>query len=109
VNAILFAEAELRLYRLGAWVVMANHVHLLIEPSVPLARITKVLKGFTARRANQLLGRTGERFWQEESYDHWVRNEQEFYRIAAYIERNPVAAGLVEKPEDWAWSSARSR
>jgi len=90
-------------------VVMANHVHLLIEPSVPLARITKVLKGFTARRANQLLGRTGERFWQEESYDHWVRNEQEFYRIAAYIERNPVAAGLVEKPEDWAWSSARSR
>ena len=107
VDAFSHAERELRLYRLKAWVVMANHVHLLIEPSVPLARVTKVLKGYAARQANQLLGRTGETFWQDESYDHWVRNQQEHYRIASYIERNPVTAGLVEKPEDWPWSSAR--
>ena len=53
------------------------------------------LKGYTAREANRLLGRTGQPFWQGESYDHWVRDETEFIRIIAYIENNPVKAGLV--------------
>jgi putative DNA methylase len=55
--------------------------------------------------ANLLLGRTGA-FWQHESYDHWVRNEREFNRIVAYIEENPVSAGLAAAVEDWPWSSA---
>jgi type I restriction enzyme R subunit/putative DNA methylase len=53
-----------------------------------------------------LLHRTGERFWQDESFDHWVRSEGEFIRIQKYIENNPVKAGLVAKAEDWPWSSA---
>src|SRR5437762_1430790 len=53
------------------------------------------MKGFTARQANLILNRTGEPFWQAESYDHWVRNEPEYFRIAASIENNPVKAGLV--------------
>jgi len=105
-RAILFAEGDLQLYRRLAWVVMTNHVHLLIEPLAPLARITKTLKGFTARKCNLLLGRRNVPFWQEESYDHWARNEGEVQRITAYIEGNPVTAGLVAKPEDWRWSSA---
>ena len=40
------------------------------------------------------------------AYDHWVRNEREFHRIVAYIEENPVSAGLAATPEDWPWSSA---
>ena len=60
----------------------------------------------TARQANLLLGRTGETFWQAESYDHWVRDETEWDRIAAYIEDNPVKAGLVHCAEDYRWSSA---
>jgi putative DNA methylase len=52
------------------------------------------------------LGRTGEPFWQDESHDRWVRNEREFNRIVAYIEENPVSAGLATPPEDWPWSSA---
>jgi isocitrate dehydrogenase len=64
------------------------------------------LKGATARQANALLGRTGETFWQAESYDHWVRDENEWDRIAAYIEDNPVKARLVQRPEDYRWSSA---
>ena len=99
-------ESKLRLYQLYAYVVMPNHVHILLRPCVPLERITRVLKGFTARQANKILGRIGQRLWQEESYDHWVRNEEEFSRIEAYVEHNPVSAGLVKRAEDWPWSSA---
>ena len=69
----------------------------------------KSLKGFTARQANRLLGRTGEPFWQQESYDHWVRSEIEWNRIAGYIEDNPVKAGLVARAEDYPWSSAHKQ
>ncbi|HEX8847496.1 MAG TPA: hypothetical protein VF791_22830, partial [Pyrinomonadaceae bacterium] len=67
---------------------------------------TKTIKGFTAREANKLLNLTGQPFWQDESYDRWVRDETELKRIIRYIEHNPVSAGLVAKPEDWPWSSA---
>ena len=69
-------------------------------------RLLQSLKGFTAREANRVLGRTGEPFWQAESYDHWVRNEREYLRIADYIECNPVKAGLVGHAGDYPWSSA---
>lgn len=105
-RAFLFGEENLKLYRLRAWVIMANHVLLLVDPLSALARITKALKGFTARKANSQLGRTGVAFWQDESYDHWARDEGEVQRITAYIERNPVMAGLAAKPEGWRWSSA---
>ena len=53
-----------------------------------------------------LLGRRGESFWQHESYDHWVRSERELRRIVAYIEENPVSAGMADTSKDWPWSSA---
>ena len=53
-----------------------------------------------------MLGRTGQAFWQDESYDRLVRDAREFGRIASYIERNPVDAGLVTEPERFHWSSA---
>jgi REP element-mobilizing transposase RayT len=88
---------------------MANHVHALLLPLISPPRLLQSLKGATAREANRILGRTGETFWQAESYDHWVRDEREMERIAAYIENNPVQAGLAARPEDYAWSSARER
>jgi putative transposase len=106
VEAIRHGESQKRFYELDAWVVMPNHVHLLILPHVSLPQITHWVKGRTARESNLLLGRAGGPFWQHESYDHWVRNEREFQRIAAYIEENPVSAGLAGTPEDWPWSSA---
>jgi type I restriction enzyme R subunit/putative DNA methylase len=93
---------ELGHHDLRAWVVMPNHVHALLLP----ARLLGGLKGSTAREANQVLGRTGQPFWQAESYDHWVRDALEFERIVNYIENNPVTAGLVARPEDHRWSSA---
>jgi REP element-mobilizing transposase RayT len=106
VDAIHFGEQTLGHYELGAYVVMPNHVHLLVTPRVAVPKLMRRLKGYTAREANRVLNRTGEAFWQAESYDHWVRNEQEWRRIVAYIERNPVAAGLAARPEDYPWSSA---
>jgi REP element-mobilizing transposase RayT len=101
---------------------MVNHVHLLLrakpidspgqgasDPLLPISSITKRIKGYTAREANLILGRTGEPFWQQESFDHWVRDETEFFRIVAYIENNPIKAGLVKRPEEWQWSSAAER
>ena len=55
-----------------------------------------------------MLGRTGEPFWQRESYDHWVRNLEEWQRIAAYIENNPVKAGVVSQAEEYRWASAHA-
>src|SRR5882762_9501263 len=87
-------KGEMRgMYQLHAYVVMANHVHVLLEPKLPIALITRMIKGSTAREANCILGRTGARFWQEESFDRWIRNTPEWNRVRTYIKRNPVAAG----------------
>jgi putative transposase len=85
---------------------MSNHVHILLRPIENPPKVLQWLKGTTARHANQLLCRTGKPFWQRESYDHWVRDDNEFARIAAYIESNPVKAGLVEEAAKYRWSSA---
>jgi REP element-mobilizing transposase RayT len=106
VSVLQRGSTELGRYGLHAYVVMANHVHVLLTPKVEVQEITKSLKGITAHQANQILHRTGKPFWQDESFDRWVRSEAEFGRIRRYIERNPVTAGLVEKPENWQWSSA---
>ena len=92
-------------YDLHAWVVMPNHVHLLITPQIQLRKLMQKLKGSTAYRANRLLNRTGETFWQEESYDHLVRDAEQFRKIARYIIQNPVKAGLSSSPEQFPWSS----
>jgi putative transposase len=106
VDSLRFAEAELRLLDFGAWVVMSNHVHVMVFPRAPLWRITKAIKGFTGHEANRLLGRTGQPFWQHESFDHWVRDRRELQRIVRYVEENPARAGLVGSAEAWPWSSA---
>jgi REP element-mobilizing transposase RayT len=106
VGTLLVAEHKWGLYQLFAWVVMSNHVHVLLRPNKKLADVTRAIKKTSAKEANLILGRTGKPFWQDESYDHWVRDAREFDRIAAYIEWNPVRAGLVEQVEDWPWSSA---
>ena len=106
VSTLRRGDRALHLYRLGAFVVMPNHVHVLLEPVDAVPRITQWIKGNTARQANQVLGRTGTLFWQHESWDHWVRNEAEYQRIARYIEFNPVAAGLAAATAQWPWSSA---
>jgi putative transposase len=105
-ETILDGDRVRAFYDLIAFVVMPNHVHLLIDPKVPAPKITQYVKGVSARRANELLQRTGQAFWQNESYDHWVRTRQEREKVIRYIEMNPVCANLVSEPHLFRFSSA---
>lgn len=120
-----------RVYRLDAFTVMPNHVHTVIKPlpmrraqgghieHMPndsritdrieyhsLASIMQSLKGYTAYEANKLLGCDGE-FWAHESFDHWIRDVDEWRRIMAYVLNNPVKAGYVKRWQDWKWNYRR--
>ncbi len=106
VEAFQYNSQVLAHYALHAFVVMPNHVHLLVTPAIALPALTRSLKSITAKRANSLLNRTGTPFWQEESYDLFVRGRREFEKIRFYIENNPVRAGLVMQPDPYRWSSA---
>jgi REP element-mobilizing transposase RayT len=90
-------------YRMHAWCIMPNHVHVIVEP-FPGHALPSVLhswKSFTAKAANRLLGRTGE-FWQTEYYDHLIRDEADYAHALHYLLENPVVAGLSDWP--WVWS-----
>jgi type I restriction enzyme R subunit/putative DNA methylase len=105
-DALLYGHEKQ--YLLDEWVIMPNHVHLVLWPMLnhTLSKILLSRKRYTARHANVLLGRTGETFWQHESYDHWIRNDEEKARIRRYIRNNPVIAKLCKAPEEWPWGSA---
>jgi len=103
-EALWFGHGER--YVLQAYVVMPDHVHLLLQPLAgwSLAKILQGINGLTARQVNESLGRKGV-FWQDESFDHLVRNEQDWLDKFAYIHDNPVKAALVSKPQDYVFSS----
>jgi hypothetical protein len=107
VVEVLFHTVDvLQLCSMHAFVVMPNHIHLLATPNVPLSQLVKSIKGFTAKRANEMLRLTGKPFWQGESYDHLVRDASSAEKIRRYIEQNPARAGLAKAAEEYRWSSA---
>ena len=96
-------------YDLLAWVVMPNHVHLLVRVRhVPLARLVGSWKGYSATAANKLLQRQGP-FWEQSYWDTYMRDTAHETQTRRYIENNPVKAKLVSTPAEWPWSSARFR
>lgn len=114
-------------YRLDAYCVMSNHVHVVFTPflteaslqevfdetghlafvgEIPgLSHITHRLKGRSAREANLALSRTGQ-FWEHESFDHVIRAGR-LMRTVKYVLQNPVKAGLVKDWREWRWSFCR--
>lgn len=84
-------------YVLGDFVVMPNHLHLLVTPAPDheLSDIVRSWKTYTARQINGLLGRSGA-FWQAETYDHIVRSEEQLAHFRRYIAENPGKAKLRE-------------
>jgi len=96
-------------YRLHAWMIMPNHIHVLVEVGqTPLAEMLATWKRFISREANKLPGRAGP-FWEREYWDTWMRDGEQSGKAVRYIEANPVKAGLVRQAGDWQWSSARFR
>ena len=97
-ESLQHAARILHFYELHAWFIMRNHIHILVQPLVEPPRFLQSVKGYTAREANRILHRSGESFWQRESYDHWIRNRYEFERVRMYIENNTVRTGIVSRP-----------
>ena len=101
-----------RRYDLIAWVVMPNHVHVLIRAydEVALGTIVQSWKSYTGRRIAAMTatseGGGAGGVWMRDYWDQFVRDERHFAAAVDYIHRNPVTAGLAERPEDWPWSSA---
>jgi REP element-mobilizing transposase RayT len=87
-------------YRLLAWCVMPNHVHVVfvLLPGQELAAVLRSWKSYTARMTNRILGRTGA-VWQREYYDRLIRSGEELERAIRYVVRDPERAGL----KDWEW------
>ncbi|MFZ3265519.1 MAG: transposase [Terriglobales bacterium] len=87
-------------YRLHAWCIMPNHVHVVAQvfPAYQLPEILHSWKSFTAKAANRILGTTGS-FWQKEYYDHLIRDEAQFHRALNYVIANPEKASL----QNWTW------
>ncbi len=87
-------------YRMGDFVVMPNHVHLLASFATEETMKTQCASWlhFTAVRINRTLGQQG-KFWQQEPFDHLVRSQMQFDYLRKYIARNPVKAGL--KPNEF--------
>lgn len=100
-DSLHYLEQDRKVCRLIAYCIMSNHVHLILsELSIVLHIFLKLHKQYTARQANLLLKRTGNPFWQKESYDHIIR-DYEFDHQIAYTLNNPVKAGLVSDWADW--------
>jgi type I restriction enzyme R subunit/putative DNA methylase len=100
-------------YRLIAWCVMPNDVHVLIAPKASLFKIVQSWKSYTGRWAMKKnaelgLGVPGRAFWMREYWDRYIRDERHFQSVVEYIHMNPVKAGLCREPQDWPWSSAHA-
>ena len=95
-------------YLLYDYTVMPDHVHVILKPltdgakAVSLSRIMHGIKSWLAHRINQLSGRKGP-LWQDESYDHIIRDEADYQSRAKYILENPHTDGLIDDPTEWPW------
>ena len=107
-KAILYRD--IKVYDLISFCIMPNHVHLICKPLerekdkfYSLTEILQSLKRHTARQSTLILKRSCS-FWQDESYDHIIRDETELERTIKYILYNPVKANLVKEQSDWKWT-----
>ncbi len=99
-------EGHEQTYRLLAWCIMPNHVHILIKQGdkTSLGKIIQQWKGGSAHRINLVLERQGP-LWANDYFDRAIRDEEHFWNSVTYIHRNPVRAGLVTDPKEWPFSS----
>jgi putative DNA methylase len=101
-NAFLFFDGNR--YVLHAWTIMPNHVHVLFTllGQSSLSKTLHSWKSFTAKKANELLGLSGN-FWQPEYFDRLIKSQRHFEFTLRYILNNPVKAGLCNEFQEWQW------
>jgi REP element-mobilizing transposase RayT len=106
VDALRFYDA--RHYDLYDYTVMPDHIHMIARPlgdGAGVERLRHILRNLkrwlTRQIAHGSLGCND--IWQDEAYDHIIRNRHDYEEKALYIFQNPQAAGLVDNPLDWPW------
>jgi REP element-mobilizing transposase RayT len=101
-DALVFFDPER--YRLHAWCIMPNHVHVIVEimPGYALSTVVHSWKSYTANKANKILGVSGT-FWQADAYNHIIRSKKEYDAHIQYVWRNPEKAGM----QNWQWRGKR--
>ena len=123
-DALFFFDGKK--YKLMAWCIMPNHVHILVEPYIEICKIVQSWKAFTGKWALQNNEKLGfgipvyaeenrakliiprkRVFWMREYWDRYIRNEEHFNNVINYFHNNPVKAKLCKRKEDWKWSSFR--
>ncbi|MBX2976928.1 MAG: transposase [Ignavibacteriaceae bacterium] len=103
-------------YKLIAFTIMPNHIHIVFIPQFekltvnseyndkyPIGGLMGSIKKYIALNANKILNRRGS-FWQDENYDHVIRNSNELSKVVKYVLQNPVKAGLAETPDKFKWN-----
>jgi len=97
-------------YRLIAWCVMPNHVHIVLQQAegTRLSDAIQAVKSTSAHRINHTLHRKG-RLWRREYFDRFMRDDDHLMTTISYVEENPVKAGLIAEAAEWKWSSAHLR
>jgi len=102
-------------YRVLAWTIMPNHVHILLNQveDWPLGKVVQSMKRFTSRQIHRIQGLsspgTRPALWYRDYWDRFIRDAKHLYTVIRYIEENPVKAGLVARAEEWRWGSAWRR
>ena len=89
-------------YELHAFVILNDHIHIIINPIDKLSRIMHSIKSYTAHEINKKTNRKG-KFWQDENYDKIIRSEKEFIEKIKYIVNNPIKANLSKSYTDYKW------
>ncbi len=110
-SIFFFDQSEYDLY---AFTIMSNNVHMVFKllqsygdsKKYPVTSIIGRLKSYTANECNKKLNRSGS-FWQDESWDRVIRNNDELERIIRYVLYNPVKAGLVEEWDEWKFTHCK--
>jgi putative transposase len=105
VTDILYRVVKLEACFLMGFVIMPNHVHLLIGTQQGGNQISKFMHSFKGNVRKNIEG--DKRFWQQRFDDLVITTEEQFRIKMNYIHWNPVKDGLVEKPEEWKYSSYR--
>ena len=98
-------------YKLIAWCILPNQLHVLIEPCFPMGRIIQDWRVLTTRWALQHnrelnLGLKGKKLWLKRCQDRYIPDSKQLGKAVEELHLSPVTAGLCDKPEQWRWSSA---
>ena len=106
LKVIFFGKRE-NWYYLLSFVIMSDHVHLIMVPKMKnISECMKSIKGYSARKINSDFGNRGS-IWQRGYYDYILDSEEKILRRILYIEQNPVRKGIVDIAEDYEFSSSR--